>query len=175
MARAVGWVLSGIDVIARALGVSARTARRRAAAGQVPGAVKIGTQWQAPLSVKDYARGAEVSERTARRRVFARSASPTDPAVAMAMPTNLTGRSVKHTRGGRFVNSSIWPFQYQGAAWVRFLSSGDTIHWYTGVIVSKVRLTVAKLRQVITDEVRRAFSSSPVDILKIDYVYARQA
>ncbi len=172
MARAISWVLGTVDQLARALGISPRTARRRAA--DRAGAQKIGRTWVIPLTAAEYAAAEGVSIRTARRATaVARSAA--DPLVQSAMPTNLVGRQVPHQRGGRMVNPRIWPYQYQGYAWLRFVASGEVIRWFTGIIVSKVKMSTAALRSAIRAEVDAVFSSSPVAVLEVGYVYARQA
>jgi hypothetical protein len=177
MARAVGWVLGTIAQWAQAHGLSLRTARRRAAGGGIDGAVKTGKGWIIPLRTSEYARGAGVSERTARRRVVAKATLPTDPTVTAHMPSNLPLKgSVKHVTEGRFAARDIWPWQYQGRAWLRFIRSGDTIIWYTGIIVSKIELTAGDLRKRIIAAVRDKFSGgSPVEILRVGLVYARHA
>lgn len=178
MARAVGWVLGTIQQLAKALGVSPSTARRRAASGAVPGAVKSGTTWIIPMTTGDYARGAGVSARTARRRIVAKTTTPTDDRVTAAIPSSLPQRGKIPTKPAgthRMVAPDIWPYQYQGAAWIQFISSGDVIRWFTGVIVSRVKLTVTQFRTQVKGEVERRFGLSPVHILKIDLVYGRHA
>lgn len=171
MARAVNWVLAGIDVLARSLGVSARTARRKAAA--MPGAVKTGGGWIVPMRVSEYARGAGVSERTARRRAVAKAASPTAPAVQAHVPRAPSGRGpIKTSFSKRMVNSRLWPYQYQGFAWIMFLASGDIIQWFSGVIVSKTALTWRAIDSAIRSEARKVFGSSPMKILNTGLVYA---
>lgn len=171
MARAVNWVLAGIDVLARALGVSARTARRRAA--DMPGAVKGPKGWTVPVSTAVYARGAGVSERTARRRAVAKAVSPTDPAVQSQMPARTYGKGpVPTTFSSRMVSRRVWGYQYQGWAWLRFVTSGDIIRWFTGIIVSKVPMTWTQLDAAIRREVGQVFGNSPVRIMSTGLVYA---
>lgn len=82
---------------------------------------------------------------------------------------------VPHLSGGRMVAPQVWAFQYQGYAYVKFIASGDIIVWYTGIIVSKIRLTWAALHRKIIAEVGLKFGTSPVTILRTGLAYAREA
>lgn len=167
------FVLAGIDILARALGISTRTARRRAAA--MPGAAKVRGQWVIPLDTATYARGAGVSRRTAQRRGVA-AESPTAAAVQSRMPTNLPpSGSVRWTRvpANRLVNARIWPWQAQGWAWVRFLASGDVVQVFSGTLVFRSRPSTKALIRKIKEDIMAYFTgTSPIEILAIGLVYA---
>ena len=170
------YLLAGVRLLARALGISERAARRRAAS--MPGAQKVGGAWIVPVDTDTYARGAGVSKRTAQRRGTA-AASPVDPAIQSQMPTGLPTRGgLKHSRvdGRKMINPRIWPFQYQGFAWVRFLASGDIAQKFSSTIVSRVRLTVAAFRKMVLSDITARFgSTSPYQVISIGMVYAWEA
>lgn len=170
------YLLAGVELLARALGISTRAARRRAAA--MPGARKVGGAWVVPVDTDTYARGAGVSRRTAQRRGTA-AASPTDPAIQSQMPTGLPARGFLkyvHVDPKRMVAPVIRPFQHQGYAWVRFLASGDIAQKFTSTILTVSRLTVAAFRKLVRADLSARFgSTSPYEIISIGVVYAWEA
>lgn len=170
------YLLAGVRLLARALGISERAARRRAAT--MPGAQKVGGQWIVPVDTETYARGAGVSRRTAQRRGVS-AASPTDPAIQSQMPTGLPARGfLKYTLvdAKRLIAPRIWPYQHQGFAWIRFLASGDIVQMFSSTIPTRVKLTVAKFRRAVVDDLAARFkSTSPYEIISVGVIYAWEA
>lgn len=177
MARAVNWVLGSVAQMAAALGKSARTVRRLAAEGLIPGAVRGPRGWILPMTTRQYATGAGVSERTARRRAVARATTPTAPEVQSAVPVRVpAGRGpVPTVKGKRMINPRIWPYQYQGFAWLRFVASGDIIKWFSSTIPSRVAMTWRQIESAVRAEVSVVFGNSPVRIMQVGLVYAHHA
>lgn len=66
---------------AAALGLTKRKAQERARAGEVPGARKVGGQWQVPLTTRQAADARGISQRTAQRqgRAFPSAAQAFQP------------------------------------------------------------------------------------------------
>lgn len=170
------YLLAGVRLLAKAFGISERAARRKAAT--MPGARKVGGQWVVPVDTDTYARGEGVSRRTAQRRGTP-AASPTDPAIQSQMPTGLPARGfLKYTLvdAKRLIAPRIWPYQHQGYAWLRFLASGDIVQMFSSTIPTRVKLTVAKFRRYVTDDLAARFkTTSPYEIISIGVVYAWEA
>lgn len=170
------YLVAGVKLLARALGISERAARRRAAS--MPGARKVGGTWHVPVDTDTYARGAGVSRRTAQRRGTAAS-SPTDPVIQSQMPTGLPARGfLKYTLvdAKRLIAPRIWPYQHQGFAWIRFLASGDIVQVFTSTIPTRMKLAVARFRKAVGDDLASRFkSTSPYEIISVGVVYAWEA
>lgn len=170
------YLLAGVRLLARAFGISERAARRKAAT--MPGARKVGGQWVVPVDTDTYARGEGVSRRTAQRRGTP-AASPTDPAIQSQMPTGLPRRgflSYVRVDPKRLISPRVWPYQHQGYAWLRFLASGDIVQMFSSTIPTKVKLTVARFRRAVVDDLAARFkSTSPYEVISVGVVYAWEA
>lgn len=169
------YLVAGVKLLARALGISERAARRRAAT--MPGAQKVGGAWHVPVDTETYARGAGVSRRTAQRRGVS-AASPVDPAIQSQIPTGLPTRGFLRyvaVDPKRMIAPIIRPFQHQGMAWVQFIASHNIIRVFSSTILTKTRLTVKEFVKMVRDDIEQRFNSSPVKIISIDVVYAWEA
>lgn len=169
------YLVAGVKLLARALGISERAARRRAAT--MPGAQKVGGAWHVPVDTETYARGAGVSRRTAQRRGVS-AASPVDPAIQSQIPTGLPTRGFLRyvaVDPKRMIAPVIRPFQHQGYAWIRFLASGDIARRFSSTILTVSRQTVSGFRKLVKADLDARFSSSPYEIISIGVVYAWEA
>lgn len=75
----------GTSEYAKLWGISQRTARRRLAA--MPGAVKIGTGWKAPVAATTYAQRKGISAKAARAKGI-RAATPNDAGLQVGLPAH---------------------------------------------------------------------------------------
>jgi hypothetical protein len=148
---------------AKVHGISLRTARRRLAAD--PNAVKSGRGWRIALPSTTFAKVRGISTKKARRE-GTRTDNPSEVVKGKTAPsqrglvpwTQIPARLMRNPRSH--------PYQYQGAATVVFLASGDTRTVYTENLDSSQPLTYKRLDEEIRKWIQRRFGKSPIEIIR---------